>query len=121
MLSIAEASARSGLSVDTIRYYERMGMLPRLDRDARGWRAFTADALDWLVTLERLRATGMPLAEVRRFARLAHAADPQEGVAERLAILERHAERLEAQRHALNACAAFLAHKIAVYRGDLNR
>ncbi|MGL5010411.1 MAG: MerR family transcriptional regulator [Paracoccaceae bacterium] len=115
-MKINEAAAVSGLSVDTIRYYEKAGMLPPAGRDARGWRRFEPGAVEWLCNLERLRATGMPMADMRRFAVLVHqtAAGP-EVVAERLAILRAHAERLAKRKQAIEACQAFLDHKINVY------
>jgi len=62
---ITDAAARSGLSQDTIRFYESSGMLPPIARDARGWRQFNGDDLAWLVVLGHLRATGMPLGDVK--------------------------------------------------------
>lgn len=117
-MNITQASEKSGLSVDTIRFYEKSSMLPKLARDKRGWRAFDAPSIDWLVTLERLRATGMPLQDIKRFAVLANGAASQGKAAakERLNILERHQERLIQRRAALDACEAFLSFKINIYR-----
>jgi DNA-binding transcriptional MerR regulator len=72
LTKIKEAAERCGLSVDTVRFYEKAGMLPRIPRDKSGWRRFDADAGEWLVTLGQLRSTGMPLKDVRRFAVLVH-------------------------------------------------
>jgi MerR family transcriptional regulator, aldehyde-responsive regulator len=119
-MNIKHASEQSGLSVDTIRFYEKSGMLPRIARDTRGWRSFGADELNWLVTLERLRATGMPLKSVRRFAVLAHARQSNKAARqERLDILLTHAERLKKRRSELEACEAYLAFKIKIYRGEM--
>lgn len=114
-MNITEAARASGLSVDTIRYYEKAGMVPAVARDGRGWRRFHAGTVEWLRNLERLRATGMPMADMRRFARLVHEADGPDGAAERLAILQAHAERLAARWREVEACQAFLDHKISVY------
>ena len=116
-MNIAQAAGLSGLSVDTIRYCEKAGMLPTMARNARGWRWFDAAAVEWLRNLERLRATGMPMANMRRFAVLVHTTDAaQSGVAkERLAILRSHAERLTARLREVEACQAFLDHKVNVY------
>jgi DNA-binding transcriptional MerR regulator len=116
-MNIKEAATASGLSVDTIRFYEKSGMVPPVSRDARGWRRFDAGAVEWLRNLERLRATGMPMADMRRFAVLVHttnAATPG-AASERLAILSRHAERLAARRREVEACQVYLDHKISVY------
>jgi MerR family transcriptional regulator, aldehyde-responsive regulator len=117
-MNITQASEKSGLSVDTIRFYEKSAMLPALARGKRGWRTFDAIAIDWLITLERLRATGMPLKDVKRFAILANSAGAKTKIAakERLQLLEGHQERLKRRRQALDACEAFLTFKINIYR-----
>jgi MerR family transcriptional regulator, aldehyde-responsive regulator len=116
-MNITEASNASGLSVDTIRFYEKTGMLPPAPRDKRGWRNFGAEEVEWLRNLERLRATGMPLTDVRRFAVLVHTSDANdpEVAAERLAILQSHAGRLVERQRQLDACKIYLDHKISVY------
>jgi DNA-binding transcriptional MerR regulator len=116
-MNIKEAAMTSGLSVDTIRFYEKAGMLPAIPRDARGWRRFDAGTVEWLRNLERLRATGMPMVDMRRFAVLVHAIDAAApgAAAARLEILRAHAERLSARRREVEACQAFLDHKINVY------
>ncbi|MEL7026471.1 MAG: MerR family transcriptional regulator, partial [Pseudomonadota bacterium] len=67
-MQIAEAAAHCGLSIDTIRFYDKAGMLPILPRDAKGWRTFPPNALEWLGIIARLRKTGMTLEDVKRFA-----------------------------------------------------
>ncbi len=117
-MRIDEVSSASGLTADTIRFYEKSGMLPSIARDNRGWRRFTPDNLQWLTTLERLRATGMPLADVKAFAASAQGHDPDrpEEQAKRLALLERHAKTLAQRRADLDACETYLTHKINIYR-----
>ena len=117
VMNIKDAASVSSLSIDTIRFYEKAGMLPAVPRDARGWRRFDGELVEWLKNLERLRSTGMPLRDVRAFAVLVHTTDATKpGAAEeRLVILRRHAERLEQRRQDIAACQAFLDHKINVY------
>lgn len=117
-MKIKEAAVESGLSEDTIRFYEKSGMLPRTNRDKRGWRDFDPNALAWLKDLERLRSTGMPLKEVKRFAILVHTQDANSSSAasERLTLLESHAKRLAQRRRALDECEAFLTRKISIYQ-----
>jgi DNA-binding transcriptional MerR regulator len=114
-MHIGDAARASSPSADTIRYYEKAGMLPPVPRDGRGWRHFPPPLVEWLKNLARLRATGMPMADMLRFARLVHARDSKAVIAERLSLLRRHAERLRERRGARNACEAYLAHKIAIY------
>jgi DNA-binding transcriptional MerR regulator len=120
-MNIAEASARSKLSIDTIRFYERAGMLPKLPRDKRGWRSFDAGAVEWLAILERLRATGMPLKDMRRFAQLVFAPRTKSADAtrERLVILKAHKEALRKRKRELAACEAYLDMKIGIYGKEL--
>lgn len=119
-MTINDAARASGLSADTIRFYEREGLLPPIPRDGRGWRVFPPAALEWLVTLGRLQRTGMPLSEMTAFARSAHgpAPDARAEQVKRRDILAAHARRLDAKRAEIDACAAYLAHKIAVYGKD---
>jgi DNA-binding transcriptional MerR regulator len=69
-LSIGEAAARSGLSAHTLRYYERARLVEPIARGPRGERRYAARDLEWIAFLQRLRATGMPIREMRRFAEL---------------------------------------------------
>ena len=117
-MKIKEAAEESGLSEDTIRFYEKSGMLPRTKRDKRGWRDFDPNALEWLKDLERLRSTGMPLQDVKQFAVLVHTkeANLNSSAGKRLAILETHAKRLAQRRRALDECEAFLNKKISIYQ-----
>ena len=98
-LSISEASARSGLSPDTLRYYDRLGILPRLRRTG-GRRRFSEDDLAALALVVCLRDTGMPLASIRDFMQASGPGTPDT----RLAILRRHraevATRLDEYRRA---------------------
>lgn len=118
---IKEAAARSGLTQDTIRFYEKSGMLAAIARDGRGWRVFSTDDVNWLTTLERLRATGMPLDDVKRFAVSAHAPDCDAPAqrATRLALLKAHAITLAHRQAELKACKHFLDHKINMYTTSL--
>jgi DNA-binding transcriptional MerR regulator len=88
----AAASARSGFSLDTLRYYERIGLLYDIRRTAGGQRVFTEDDLDWLGVLRCLRETGMPIADMRRYAELARYGETTN--AERLRVLREHAVQL---------------------------
>jgi DNA-binding transcriptional MerR regulator len=70
--SIAQAAARSGLSIDTLRYYERIGLVEPPARDSGGRRSYSDEDLAWLEFLTRLRLTGMPIRMMREYAQLRH-------------------------------------------------
>jgi DNA-binding transcriptional MerR regulator len=119
-LTPAEAARRSGVSLDTLRYYERIGLLDTIDRSAGGHRRFTDDDLRWLGILRCLRETGMPISDMRRYAELArsrHAAS----LAERIDLLEAHDMTVTARIAELRAQRAHLRDKIAYYRSELDR
>jgi len=114
-MKIGELAKRSGLSAHTIRYYERIGLLPHADRDQSGQRDYDASILTWIEFLDRLKTTGMPIREMLRYAALR-----ERGVntqAERGALLEQHRERVRANVAKLQACLLVLDTKIAGYAG----
>ncbi len=69
-LPIAEVAQRTGLSSDTLRYYEKTGLIAGVRRTADDQRRYEADDLDWLTFLLRLRDTGMSIANMKLFASL---------------------------------------------------
>lgn len=112
--SPGEVAERTGFSLDTLRYYERIGLLHEIDRTAGGQRRFTEFDVLWLLMLRCLRETGMPIAHMLRFAELARGSD--ETVAERLALLEAHDRKIEEQITGLRAHQRQIRQKIDVYR-----
>ena len=71
-MTIGEASRRTGLPESTLRYYEKRGLL-RAARDGGGRRDYGEEDLAWIAFLCRLKETGMPLREIRRYAELRYA------------------------------------------------
>lgn len=63
--SIGEASRRSGVHIETIRYYERIGLLGKIARGDNGRRYFSADTTDRLTFIRRCRDLGLPLGRIR--------------------------------------------------------
>ena len=118
--SIAEAADRSGLTAHTLRYYERDGlMLDSVDRSPSGHRRYTDHDLTWIQMLTRLRATGMPVREVKQYAALVRAGDGNE--AERLSLLVAHRQRVEAQLAEATSHLRAIDHKIGLYESKLER
>jgi DNA-binding transcriptional MerR regulator len=117
-LSIAEAARRTGVSVHTLRYYERAGLVVTpVDRNASGRRRYRQLDLDWILVCTRLRATGMPIRTIRRYAELVAAGRGNEP--ERLALLEAHRAEVVAKLAAVRESLRLIDHKIDVYRGRL--
>ena len=75
-LLIGDVARLSGLSIDTLRYYDRAGLLGAVHRDGAGRRVFDRDTLGLLDVVLRLRRTGMPVEDVRHFVDLVRSATP---------------------------------------------
>ncbi len=112
-MRISEAAATCGLTIDTIRYYEKSKMLPEIRRTTDGRRDFSKTDIEWLTLLYWLRETGMPLKQMRRFTALAKA--DGETAPERRQVLLQHAAELRRRQELLNKCQSVLAIKIASY------
>ena len=69
-IGIRELSERTSLSMDTLRWYEREGLLPLVDRTPTGQRRYGPAAVRFVLLVQALRRTGMPVAEVRAFVTL---------------------------------------------------
>ncbi|WP_208740234.1 MerR family transcriptional regulator [Arthrobacter agilis] len=116
-LTIRAAAEILGISVDTIRYYEKEGIAPAPGRSSNGWRLYDQAAMSWLAGVIMLRGTGMNVQEMKEYAAAYRAGANDE---ERLSLLEQHhavvLERLaETTRH-LRA----LEHKITAYKTALH-
>lgn len=110
---IAQAAERSGLSIDTLRYYERIGLIDPPKRDASGRRGYTDGDLDWISFLVRLRTTGMPLRVMREYAMLRHAGAATSPRRRRILLEQRAATRVRIAE--LTECLDILDHKIDIY------
>ena len=112
-MKIAEVAKHTGLSISTIRYYERSGLCPPIARGVDGKRRFTATDLDWLLLLSSLRETGMPTADMRKFSALYRSGD--ETIPERKKALLNHRQSLADRQAALERCRDILDRKLAKY------
>jgi DNA-binding transcriptional MerR regulator len=68
--TIGELATRTGLTPDALRYYERLGVLPRVPRTAGGFRVYSADVLARLQFIKQAQRQGLTLAEIRELLRL---------------------------------------------------
>ena len=113
-LTISDAARQTGVSADTLRYYERAGLLARVERAHSGHRRYDDADLAWIDFLMKLRSTGMPIRDVRRYAELVRAGDHT--AAERLALLERHRTAVLDQMAEVQESLARIDYKIALYK-----
>ena len=113
---IATTADRLGVSAHTLRYYERIGLV-RVDRDASGHRHYDAASVRRLVFLTRMRTSGMPIRDLRRYIELVEAG--RDTVPERLALLTEHREGLRSRIDELRLALAATEYKIAAYTREL--
>ncbi|MCX5535581.1 MerR family transcriptional regulator [Streptomyces sp. NBC_00006] len=117
-VSIAEAARRTGVSVHTLRYYERAGLVVSpVDRTSTNRRRYRELDLKWIVICTKLRATGMPIRGIRVYAELVAAGPGNE--AERLALLEAHRAEVLAKLAETRENLKMIDHKIDVYRDSM--
>ncbi|MCC5476009.1 MerR family transcriptional regulator [Streptomyces sp. NPDC059680] len=111
--TISEVVAFTGLTAHTLRWYERIGLMPHVDRSHTGQRRYSNRDLDWLDFVTKLRLTGMPVADMVRYAELVREGESTYG--ERRELLE------STRRDVLNRIAelrdtlAVLDRKISFY------
>ena len=113
---IATTADRLGVSAHTLRYYERIGLV-RVDRDASGRRRYDTAGVRRLVFLTRMRTSGMPIRDLRRYVKLVEAG--RDTVPERLALLTEHRDELRARIDELRLALAATEYKIAAYTREL--
>lgn len=118
-LTIAGAVRATGVSAYTLRYYERVGLIDGVERADSGHRRYNDEDLAWIEVLQRLRATGMPIRRILRYAELVRAGEGNEG--DRLALLEEHRAAVRARLAEVRTHLAFIERKIAIYEEKLDR
>jgi DNA-binding transcriptional MerR regulator len=113
-LTITEVADTTGLSPDTLRYYEKAGLISPVGRSAGGQRRYAAADLAWIEFLLRLRDTGMSIADMQQFAGLRRRGDST--VPDRLTLLREHRARLAGRIRQLQASCRALDDKISHYQ-----
>ncbi|MBO2465332.1 MerR family transcriptional regulator [Actinomadura violacea] len=116
-LSIGQVAERTGLSVHTLRFYEKEGLFAMPVRRVGGQRVYGDAELDWLYLCTRLRASGMPLPLIREYAALVR--EGMTTVEARLSLLREHRERVAAQMEELQGCLDLVSRKVAMYEDHL--
>ncbi|MFV0410359.1 MAG: MerR family transcriptional regulator [Paracoccus sp. (in: a-proteobacteria)] len=113
-MQIGEIARRTGLSIDTLRFYEKIGLIDRPARDGAGRRDYAPEVLDWIAFLARLNATGMKQADRIRYAALR-----RQGAAtlrERREMIEVHRQLVLDRIAMLTGSLDLLDAKIETYR-----
>ena len=118
-LSIGDVARETGLSVHALRFYEREGLMvsQHVARGTGGRRRYRPDDVYWLRICIKLRASGMPLAKIRRLAELVREGPGNEE--QRLELLREQQQRVEHQLAELEECLRIITRKVGVYEQHL--
>jgi DNA-binding transcriptional MerR regulator len=112
-LTIQEVSKATGLSAHTLRYYERIGLIHPIEREDNTRRLYTEQDLGWIDFLLKLRATGMSIKEMQRYAALQRQGD--DTLPQRVEMLKALRQSVEARMSELNEHLKLICYKIEIY------
>ncbi|MCG8349727.1 MAG: MerR family transcriptional regulator [Chloroflexales bacterium] len=113
-LTIQQVATLTGLSVHTLRYYERIGLLHPVGRAANSHRRYATADVEWLQFLTRLRATGMSIRLMQQYADLRRQGDAT--LHERRQLLEIHQREVQARIDELQRSMSVIIKKINHYK-----
>lgn len=115
--TVSEIAKILNIAPSTIRYYDKEGLLPAVERSRGGIRIFTETDLSWLKMISCLKSTGMPIKDIRSYVESAEKGDAT--LEERLHMFYRQRERLEAQMKELQMTLAVVDYKCWYYETAL--
>lgn len=113
MYTIGEASELLGMPASTIRFYEKNGLIPNMQRTGSGIRLFDDEDLEWMRFVERFKASGMPIKEIRTFIELYQQGDST--IEERRRIINNRRDAVERQIAELELARDFIKYKCWFY------
>jgi DNA-binding transcriptional MerR regulator len=112
-LTIQEVARATGLTPHTLRYYERIGLIHPINREENTRRCYSVDDLGWIELLLKLRATGMSIKDMQRYAKLQRQGD--ETLPERVQMLMSLRDKVEAHIDEMNEHLKLIHYKIDYY------
>ena len=121
--SIGQVAKKTGLSVYTLRYYEKEGLLPFIRKNSSGLRVFSDADLNWLGMIECLKSSGMPLKSIRQYIDWYNAGDST--LSQRLQMFKHQAAIIQTKIQKLELNMSKIQYKIRLYeeaakQGSLN-
>ena len=119
VLSIGDVARETGLTVHALRFYEREGLMlaEHVTRGVGGHRRYSMQEVHWLRVCVKLRASGMPLAKIRRLTELVR--DGPGNERDRLELLREQQRHVEQQLAELGECLRVITRKVGVYQRHL--
>lgn len=111
--TIAQAAQRCGLTAHTLRFYDKEGLLPNIERTPGGMRTFNEKDFEWLHLISCLKNTGMPIKKIKEFIDLCMQGDT--ALEQRLEIIRNHKRDVEGQMELLKKNMETIDHKLRYY------
>jgi len=118
-LSPAQMADQTGVNIDTLRYYEREGLINTIERSPSGHRRYSADDVLWVQVLRCLRDTGMTIEQLRQYCNLGEQGDHTQP--QRMQLLEQHRDTVLQQIQQLQESIKLIDHKIDFYKTAINQ
>lgn len=112
-MQISQLAKETGLSIHTLRYYEKEGIFPPVKRNENGIRVYDSEDVEWINFASRLRETGMSIADMKKFAQLVIQGDESKN--ECIKMLRQQNMRIKNQMEQLTRCTELINHKIELY------
>ena len=119
-MNIKKVSEQLDISSDTIRYYERIGLVPPISRDKNGVRNFTDIDIQRLDFIKCMRHAGLSIESLHEYMHL-YSLNDDRTIPARKRILEEEAEKLDERIASLQETRAYLQHKIDIYESKLTK
>ncbi|NMP56934.1 MerR family transcriptional regulator [Enterococcus mundtii] len=114
-MNIKKAADMFDLSVDTLRYYERVGVMPPVSRNESGYRDYTTNDLNWIYLAKNLRNAGLSVESLIEFAHLAQLREAQNVEKAQKQILVDQLEELDRKLEEMQEVRELLVYKIETY------
>ena len=112
-MTIKEVSERFDISQDTLRYYERVGMIPPVNRTASGIRDYNENDLNWVKFAKCMRSAGLQVEAIVEYLKLYREGDTT--VQARIELLKEQRKRLMEQKNGIDTALAKINDKISIY------
>lgn len=110
-----------GLSVDTLRYYERIGVIPPVNRDENGYRNYQTHDLNWVFLAKSLRSAGLPIESLIEFTALAGLSGTQNVAEAQKLILNNQLQEMDKKMAEMKKIRAILQYKVDTYDEHLDK
>lgn len=115
---IGEFSEKIGLSIDTLRYYEKLGLIYP-ERDEANKRVYSEKDIEWLKFIIRLKEINMPIKQIQYYSKLRY--DGDDTIKERLELLEEQMDRLNIEKRKIEENIIHLDKKISIYKEMIDK